>query len=103
MGCDRHGARHALGLSCGLVRPRADFAAPRSTCKYSLGSADPDRPQSQAPNLSAYRRYDDAIRHNAESEIDIRKVFGAVDFGAKFTPSLRKQEEYLRAQMAELQ
>jgi hypothetical protein len=33
----------------------------------------------------------------AESEIEIRQVFEAADFGAEFTPELRKQEERLRA------
>ena len=36
-----------------------------------------------------------------ESEIEIRQVFEAEDFGAEFTPELRDQEERLRAQMAE--
>lgn len=35
----------------------------------------------------------------AESEIEIRPVFEAEDFGAEFTPELREQEERLRAQM----
>ena len=35
-----------------------------------------------------------------EAEIEIRQVFEAEDFGAEFTPELRKQEERLRAQMA---
>jgi hypothetical protein len=34
-----------------------------------------------------------------ESEIEIRQVFEADDFGAEFTPELRKQEERQRAQM----
>ena len=34
----------------------------------------------------------------AESEIEIRQVFEAEDFGAEFTPELREQEERLRAQ-----
>lgn len=33
----------------------------------------------------------------AESEIEIRQVFEAEDFGAEFTPELREQEERLRA------
>ena len=33
-----------------------------------------------------------------ESEIEIRQVFEADDFGAEFTPELRAQEERLRAQ-----
>ncbi|MBA2409363.1 MAG: YciI family protein [Gammaproteobacteria bacterium] len=41
--------------------------------------------------------------HNEESEIEIRQVFEAEDFGAEFTPELREQEERLRAQMAEKQ
>jgi hypothetical protein len=35
-----------------------------------------------------------------ESEIEIRPVFEAEDFGAEFTPELRAQEERLRAQIA---
>jgi hypothetical protein len=35
-----------------------------------------------------------------ESEIEIRQVFEAEDFGAEFTPELREQEERLRATMA---
>ena len=33
------------------------------------------------------------------SEIEIRQVFEAEDFGAEFTPELREQEERLRAQV----
>jgi hypothetical protein len=33
-----------------------------------------------------------------DSEIEIRQVFEAEDFGAEFTPELREQEERLRAQ-----
>jgi hypothetical protein len=36
----------------------------------------------------------------AESEIEIRQVFEAEDFGAEFTPELRAQEERQRAQIA---
>jgi hypothetical protein len=36
-----------------------------------------------------------------ESEIEVRQVFEAEDFGAEFTPELRDQEERLRAQIAE--
>jgi hypothetical protein len=36
-----------------------------------------------------------------ESEIEIRQVFEAEDFGAEFTPELRQQEERMRAQAAE--
>jgi hypothetical protein len=35
-----------------------------------------------------------------ESEIEIRQVFEAEDFGAEFTPELREQEERIRAQTA---
>jgi hypothetical protein len=38
-----------------------------------------------------------------ESEIEIRQVFEAEDFGAEFTPELREQEERLRAQAAKQQ
>ena len=36
-----------------------------------------------------------------ESELEIRQVFEAEDFGAEFTPELREQEERIRAQVAE--
>jgi hypothetical protein len=36
-----------------------------------------------------------------ESEIEIRQVFEAPDFGEAFTPELREQEERLGARMAE--
>ncbi|HKB82141.1 MAG TPA: YciI family protein, partial [Burkholderiales bacterium] len=35
-----------------------------------------------------------------ESEIEIRQLFEAEDFGAEFTPELREQEERIRAQVA---
>ena len=35
-----------------------------------------------------------------ESEIEVRQVYEAEDFGAEFTPELRAQEERLRAQVA---
>ena len=33
--------------------------------------------------------------HNEESEVEIRPIFEAADFGAEFTPELRAQEERL--------
>jgi hypothetical protein len=36
----------------------------------------------------------------SDSEIEIRQVFEAEDFGAEFTPELRAQEEQLRAAIA---
>jgi hypothetical protein len=38
-----------------------------------------------------------------ETEIELRPVFEAEDFGAEFTPELREQEDRLRAQMEEKQ
>jgi len=40
--------------------------------------------------------------HNEDSEIEIRQVFEAEDFGAEFTPELREQEARLRAQCEQL-
>lgn len=40
--------------------------------------------------------------HNEDSDIEIRRVFEADDFGAEFTPELREQEERLRAQADKL-
>ena len=37
--------------------------------------------------------------HEGESEIEIRQVFTAEDFGEAFTPELREREEGLRAQL----
>ncbi len=36
---------------------------------------------------------------DTESEIEIRQIFEADDFGAEFTPELREQEQRLRAQI----
>jgi hypothetical protein len=38
--------------------------------------------------------------HAGESEIEIRQVFEAADFGDEFTPELREQEERLRAKIS---
>jgi hypothetical protein len=35
-----------------------------------------------------------------DEEIEVRQIFEAEDFGAEFTPELRKQEERLRAEVA---
>src|SRR5437773_650808 len=35
-----------------------------------------------------------------DTEIEIRRVFEAQDFGAEFTPELREQEERMRSEMA---
>ena len=40
--------------------------------------------------------------HNEETEIEIRQVFEADDFGAEFTPELRAHEERQRAQAEQL-
>jgi hypothetical protein len=39
--------------------------------------------------------------HHGESEIEIRPVFEAEDFGAEYTPELRAQEERQRKQIAD--
>jgi hypothetical protein len=36
---------------------------------------------------------------NEDSEIEIRQIFEAEDFGAEFTPELRQQEERLRTKI----
>jgi len=41
--------------------------------------------------------------HNEESEVEIRPVFEAEDFGAEFPPELREQEERLRTEIARQQ
>jgi hypothetical protein len=37
-----------------------------------------------------------------ETEVEVRQIFEAEDFGAEFTPGLRKQEERVRAQAERL-
>jgi len=39
---------------------------------------------------------------NVESEIEIRQIFEADDFGAEFTPELREQEARVRSQAEQL-
>src|SRR5919108_4494351 len=39
---------------------------------------------------------------NTDSEIEIRQIFEAEDFGAEFTPELRAQEERIRAEADKL-
>jgi len=41
--------------------------------------------------------------HNEDSEIEIRQVFEAEDFGEEFTPELRAQEERVQTQAAKIQ
>ena len=38
--------------------------------------------------------------HNEETEVEIRQVFEAADFGENFTPELREQEQNLAKQIA---
>jgi hypothetical protein len=38
--------------------------------------------------------------HSEETEVEIRQIFEAEDFGAEFTPELREQEDRLRADIA---
>ena len=38
--------------------------------------------------------------HNEETEVEIRQVFEAEDFGAEFTPDLREQGDRVRAKAA---
>jgi hypothetical protein len=54
--------------------------------------------KSKAEAIEWVKRCPNPMR--GESEVDIRQVFEAEDFGAEFTPELREQEERLRAQTA---
>jgi hypothetical protein len=36
--------------------------------------------------------------YSGDSEIEIRQIFSAEDFGAEFTPQAREQEERIREQ-----
>ena len=46
---------------------------------------------------------EDRAKFGDSSEIEIRQIFEAEDFGAEFTPELREQEERLRAEIASKQ
>jgi len=39
------------------------------------------------------------VKTTAESEVEIRQVFEAEDFGEAFTPELRAQEDSLRSRL----
>jgi hypothetical protein len=54
--------------------------------------------QSKAEAIAWVKRC--PMPHDTETEIEIRQVFEAEDFGPAFTPDLREQEERLRAQVA---
>ena len=56
------------------------------------------RVKSKAEAIEWVKRCPNPFPFKGESEIEIRQVFEAEDFGAEFTPELREQEERLRAQ-----
>ena len=57
--------------------------------------------KSKAEAIECVKRCPDPMPGD-DSEIEIRQVFEAEDFGAEFTPELRQQEERLRVRAAEL-
>ena len=54
--------------------------------------------KSKAEAVEWVKRCPNPFPFKGESEIEMRQVFEAEDFGAEFTPELREQEERLRAQ-----
>jgi hypothetical protein len=46
------------------------------------------------------KRCPNPFQGGVDSEIEIRQVFEAEDFGAEFTPELRRQEQQLRSEIA---
>ncbi len=92
------------GLHPSARGKRVQFSGPRRTVV--------DGPFSETKELVAgywlwqVRSMDEAVEWvrrcpnpmEGESEIEIRPVFEAEDFGAEFTPELRAQEERLRAE-----
>src|SRR2546426_4730882 len=54
--------------------------------------------KSKAEAIEWVKRCPNPFPFKGESEIEIRQVFEAEDFGAEFTPELREQEERRRAQ-----
>ncbi|MBK9261304.1 MAG: YciI family protein [Polyangiaceae bacterium] len=49
------------------------------------------------------RRIPNTDDNGEESDVEIRPIFEAADFGAEFTPELREQEDRLREQIAQQQ
>jgi hypothetical protein len=90
------------GLQAGSKGARVKFSGSKRTVI--------DGPFTESKELIAgfwlwqVRSLDEAIEwvkrcpnpHEGESEIEIRQVFEAEDFGAEFAPELRKQEEIIR-------
>jgi len=64
----------------------------------AMGKYNEEKVKSKAEAIDWLKRCPNPFP--GESEIEIRQVFEAEDFGAEFTPELREQEERLRAQMA---
>ena len=56
------------------------------------------RVKSKAEAIEWVKRCPNPFPFKGESEIEIRQVFEADDFGPEFTPELREQEERVRAQ-----
>jgi hypothetical protein len=54
--------------------------------------------KSKAEAIEWVKRCPNPFPYKGESEIEIRQVFEAEDFGAEFTPELKEQEDRLRAQ-----
>ena len=50
--------------------------------------------------LAEMGRFNEELVKAGDSEVEIRQVCEADDFGAEFTPELRAQEERLRAEIA---
>lgn len=69
-----------------------EFATPRSTYVQSRARAAVARRVKRCPN---------SMPDSSESEIEIRQIFEAEDFGAEYTPELRAQEQRVAQQAAE--
>ncbi|MDB5967793.1 MAG: YciI family protein [Hydrocarboniphaga sp.] len=55
----------------------------------------------QTPSMDEAIEWIKRAPFDGGTEIEIRKLFEAEDFGAEFTPELREQEERLRAAVSE--
>jgi len=56
--------------------------------------------KSMAEAIEWVKRCPNPMPESQESEIEIRQIFEAEDFGAEFTPELREQEARIRKQVA---
>ena len=85
-----------IGTLCRLV----EIGPARSSWEWKPDVPLPTCTQGDEQLLAEMGRFNEELVKAGDSEVEIRQVFEADDFGAEFTPELRAQEERLRAEIA---